>query len=323
MRFVRLTVACVFSLALPFAPLAPLAAQGSAAATQSAPAAEKAAPPDFITPHISDGSKIDVPSLSMKDNFTREIELPRWAPIHLGPVTLDLSPTKHVVMILIAAALCMLTLISAARSQARSAAVGRPPKGFANAIEAMVLYIRNEVILPNVGHHGEKFVPFCLTLFFFILFMNLLGLIPYGATATSNISVTATLAIVSFLVIEIAGMRALGFGYLKTIVYWPHDMPLTIKAPITLIMTPVEIIGKITKPLALSIRLFANMIAGHVVILALISIIFTFASIYVAPFPVVAATGIMMLEIFVAFLQAFVFCLLVSVFIGQIRESAH
>lgn len=321
MRFVRLTSALLVALA---APLAPLAAQGGAASPQAVPAAEKAAPPDFITPHISDGSKLDWPSFSMKDNFTREIELPKWAPVHLGPVTLDLSPTKHVVMILLAATLCLLTLITAARSQARSAATGRPPKGFANAIEAMVLYIRNEVILPNVGHHGEKFVPFCLTLFFFILFMNLLGLIPYGATATSNISVTATLAIVSFLVIEIAGMRALGAkGYLNTIVFWPHDMPLAVKAPITFIMTPVELLGKFTKPIALSIRLFANMIAGHVVVLALISIIFTFGSWLVMPAPVLATTGIMMLEIFVAFLQAFVFCLLVSVFIGQIRESAH
>ncbi len=298
-------------------------AQDLTAAPKPAPVAEKAAPPDFITPHISDGSKIDVPSFSMAENFTREIELPKWAPIHIGPVTLDLSPTKHVVMILIAAILCMGTLMTAARSQARMALTGKPPKGFANGIEAMVLYIRNEVILPNVGHHGEAFVPFCLTLFFFILFCNLLGLVPYGATATSNISVTATLAIISFLVIEIAGMRALGAGYIKTIVYWPHDMPLGIKLPITFIMTPVELLGKFTKPIALAIRLFANMIAGHVVVLALISIIFTFGSWLVMPAPVLATTGIMMLEIFVAFLQAFVFCLLVSVFIGQIREGAH
>ena len=320
MRFARLVIAMML-LAAPVATRAQ-----DAAATKSMPAAEKpekAAPPDFITPHISDGSKIDVPSFSMAENFTREIELPKWAPLHIGPVTLDLSPTKHVVMILIAAILCMGTLMTAAVSQARSAATGKPPKGFANAIEAMVLYIRNEVILPNVGHHGEAFVPFCLTLFFFILFCNLLGLVPYGATATSNISVTATLAIISFLVIEIAGIRALGFGYIKTIVYWPHDMPLGIKLPITLIMTPVELLGKFTKPIALSIRLFANMIAGHVVVLALISIIFTFGSWLIMPAPVLATTGIMMLEIFVAFLQAFVFCLLVSVFIGQIREGAH
>jgi len=318
MRFTRLVLALML-----FAAPAALLAQDSAAVTRPVHAAEKASPPDFVTPHISDGPKIDVPSFSMAENFTREIELPKWAPVHIGPLTIDLSPTKHVVMILIAAVLCMATLMTAAVSQARSAASGKPPKGLANAIEAMVLYIRNEVILPNVGHHGEAFVPFCLTLFFFILFCNLLGLIPYGATATSNISVTATLAIVSFLVIEIAGMRALGFGYFKTIVYWPHDMPIGIKAPITFIMTPVELMGKFTKPIALSIRLFANMIAGHVVILALISIIFTFGLWAIAPFPVLAATGIMMLEIFVAFLQAFVFCLLVSVFIGQIREGAH
>jgi F-type H+-transporting ATPase subunit a len=302
---------------------APALTRAQDAAATKVPAAEKAAPPDFITPHISDGHAIDIPWPSMKDNFTREIELPRWAPVHMGPLAIDFSPTKHVVMISIAAFLCMLTLLTAARSQARSAAAGQPPKGFANAIEAMVLYIRNEVILPNVGHHGEAFVPFLLTIFFFILFCNLLGLVPYFATATSNISVTATLAIVSFLVIEIAGMRALGAGYIKTIVYWPHDMPIAIKAPITLIMTPVELIGKFTKPLALAIRLFANMIAGHVVVLALISIVFTFGSWLIMPAPVLATTGIMMLELFVAFLQAFVFCLLVSVFIGQIREGAH
>jgi F-type H+-transporting ATPase subunit a len=325
MRFAKFAAAMMLVVGV----VAPVAgyAQGAAApvtpAAQSAPAAEPAAKPDFITPHISDGSKIDLPSFSQAENFTREVELPKWAPIHLGPLTLDVSLTKHVVMIFVAAILCMLTLISAARSQARSAATGRPPKGVANAIESMVLYMRNEIILPNVGHHGEKFVPFCLSLFFFILFCNLLGLIPYGSTATSNISVNATLAIISFFVIEIAGMFALGKGYLNTIVYWPHDMAFAIKAPITLIMTPVEIMGKFTKPLALTIRLFANMIAGHVVVLALISIIFTFASWYLVLPPIFAATAIMMLEIFVAFLQAFVFALLVAVFIGQIRESAH
>jgi F-type H+-transporting ATPase subunit a len=153
MRFARLVIAMLLLIAP-----AAARAQDSAATTKPAAPAETAARPDFITPHISDGSKIDLPSFSMKDNFTSEVELPKWAPIHIGPVTLDLSPTKHVVMILIAATLCMLTLVSAARSQARSAASGKPPKGLANGIEAMVLYMRNEIILPNVGHHGESFV---------------------------------------------------------------------------------------------------------------------------------------------------------------------
>jgi F-type H+-transporting ATPase subunit a len=179
------------------------------------------------------------------------------------------------------------------------------------------------VILPNVGHHGNGYVPFLLTLFFFILFANLLGLIPYGSTATGNIAVTATLAIITFIVIELAGIRALGWKYINTIVFWPHDMSLAMKLPITLILTPIELAGKFTKPIALAIRLFANMIAGHIVVLALISLIFTFASYWLAPAPVAMALAIMVLELFVAFLQAFVFTLLASVFIGLIREGAH
>jgi F-type H+-transporting ATPase subunit a len=288
---------------------------------QEAGRAEPGTKADIITPHITDAHFIDVPSFSAEHGFVREVELPRWAPVHVGGMEVDLSPTKHVVMLLLAATLCALVLVGAARSQARSALTGRPPRGVANAIEAVVLYMRNEVILPNVGHHGEGFVPFLLTIFFFILFANLLGLVPYGSTATGNISVTGALAVVSFLVVEIAGMRSLGKGYINTIVYWPHDMPLAVKGPMTLIMTPVEIIGKITKPFALAIRLFANMTAGHVVVLALLSLIFTFASWAIAPVPVLAATAIMVLELFVAFLQAFVFTLLVSVFIGQVRVA--
>lgn len=313
MKFAPLALA----LTLAFAPVAN--AQEHAAPV-SAPAAQAV---DIITPHISDARHIEVPSWKLAEGLASEIELPTIAPIHIGSLTIDISPTKHVVMLLIAALLCLVTLIIAARGQAKRAAADRAPGGFANGIEAMVLYMRNEIILPNVGHHGEAFVPFCLTLFFFILFCNLLGLVPYGSTATGNIAVTATLAIVSFFVVEIAGMRALGKGYIATIVYWPADMGLGVKGFMTLIMTPVEIIGKFTKPFALAIRLFANMTAGHVVVLALISLIFTFGSYLLAPVPILAATAIMMLELFVAFLQAFVFTLLVAVFIGQIRESHH
>ncbi len=282
----------------------------------------KSAPPvDIITPHITDSHALEYPCL--KPGFACHVELPRWDPIHLGPLTLDLSPTKHVVFLLIAATLCVLTLIVGARVLGRHERSRTAPRGFANGIEAMVLYLRNEVVIPNVGPHGDRFVPFVLTLFFFILYANLLGLIPYGSTATGNISVTATLAIITFVMVEIAGMRALGKAYLGTVFYWPHDQPLAIKLPMTLIMTPVEIAGKFTKPFALAIRLFANMTAGHVVLLALIGLIFTFGSYWVAPAPFLMALAIMLLEIFVAFLQAFIFALLASVFIGQIREGAH
>jgi len=271
---------------------------------------------DIITPHITDAHELELP-------FVGEVQLPRWTPVHVGGLTIDLSPTKHVVMLLVAALLCLLIMIPAALSNERQTAHKGHAKGFAGAIESLVLFIRNEVVLPNVGHHGDAYVPFAMTLFFFILFANLLGLIPYGSTATGNISVTATLAILSFIVIEVAGMKALGKGYWKTIIYWPSDQSLAIKLPMTFIMTPIEIIGKFTKPFALAIRLFANMTAGHVVLLALISLIFTFGSFYVAAAPIAMGVAISMLELFVALLQAYIFTLLSSVFIGLIRESAH
>ncbi len=276
---------------------------------------------DFITPHITDAHALDYPCL--KAGFICEVELPRWAPYHLGSLTIDMSPTKHVVMLLIAATLCLVTLLMAARAHMRQHAEYGQSKGFANGIEALVLYIRQEVILPNVGHHGEGYAPFLLTLFFFILFANLLGLIPYGATATGNIAVTGMLAIITFVMVEIAGMKALGLGYIKTIVYWPSDQPIVMKVLLTPLMTPIELISKFTKPFALAIRLFANMTAGHIVVLALVGLIFTFGSYALAPLPLAMALAIMVLEVFVAFLQAYVFALLASVFIGLIREGAH
>jgi F-type H+-transporting ATPase subunit a len=276
---------------------------------------------DFITPHITDSHAIDLPCF--KSGWVCEYELPRWDPIHIGKFAIDLSPTKHVVMLLIATIACMAVFLLAARSHYRTSSTGKAPKGLANGIEAAVLYFRQEIILPNVGAHGERYVPFILTLFFFILFANLLGLVPYGSTATGNISVTATLAILSFIMIELAGIRTLGKGYFKTIVYWPHDQSIYMKAPLTLILTPIELVGKFTKPIALAIRLFANMTAGHIVVLALLGLIFTFGSYIIAPAPFLAALGIMVLEVFIAFLQAFVFALLTSVFIGLIREGAH
>jgi F-type H+-transporting ATPase subunit a len=276
---------------------------------------------DIITPHITDSHHLEYPCF--KPGFACELELPQWAPIHIGPLTLDLSPTKHVVMLWIAAALCLITLLVAARAHKRQHANGGHSKGFANGIEAFVLYIRQEVVLPNVGHHGEKYAPFILTLFFFILFANLLGLVPYGATATGNIAVTGMLAIITFIFVEAVGMKTLGKGYINTIVYWPKDQPLLMKLLLSPILTPIELFGKFTKPLALAIRLFANMTAGHIVVLALIGLIFTFGKYYIAPLPLLMAFAIMVLEVFIAFLQAYVFALLASVFIGLIREGAH
>jgi F-type H+-transporting ATPase subunit a len=276
---------------------------------------------DFITPHITDAHTLDYPCFHT--GFVCEYELPRWSPIHIGGLTIDISPTRLVVMLWVAALLCILTTLLALRAHNRRTLEGKAPSGLGNGLEALVLYLRNEVVLKNVGAHGNGYVPYLLTLFFFILYSNLLGLVPYGATATGNISVTATLAIVTFIVIELAGMKAQGWRYINTIVFWPHDMSLGMKLPITFILTPIEIIGKFTKPFALAIRLFANMVSGHVVLLALISLIFTFGSWILVPAPILIAVSISVLELFVAFLQAFIFTLLSSVFIGLIREGAH
>jgi F-type H+-transporting ATPase subunit a len=189
----------------------------------------------------------------------------------------------------------------------------------------MVLFVRDEIALKNIGHGGERYVPYIVTVFFFILFCNLLGLVPWGATPTGDISVTAALAIMTFVTVEVAGMRALGFkGYMGTIFYAPPGMHWAMKVPMYVIMTPVEFLGKLTKPFALSIRLFANMTAGHAVVLALTGLLVLAGlggALWVAPAPLLMAVAIMLLEIFIAFLQAYVFAVLSSVFIGLIRHA--
>jgi F-type H+-transporting ATPase subunit a len=273
-----------------------------------------------IMGHLANAHYVEVPCFTRR--LACEVELPHWRPVSIGGVHIDLSPTKHAVYLLLAAIVVGLTFTLSARAIARAHAQGRPPRGFAGAMEATALYIRQEVILPNVGHHGEGYVPYLLTVFFFILVCNLLGLVPWGATATGNIAVTGALALLSFIVIEISGMRTLGFkGYMGTIFFLPPGLPTVMKPIILLIMTPIEIIGKLAKPFALAVRLFANMTAGHALVLALIGLTFTFHSYAVGAASSVMATGIMLLEIFVAFLQAFVFTLLTAVFIGLMRQE--
>jgi F-type H+-transporting ATPase subunit a len=278
-----------------------------------------------IAHHIGNAHEIETPFgiIHLPDNW----KIPLGTDSHGQPRYLDLSPTRHMVYMLLAAAIVTLLMIISARANARAQANGRPPKGFSGAMEAMVLWIRQEVVLPNVGHHGEGYAPFLITIFFFILAMNLLGLLPWGATATSNISVTAALALMAFLVIEITGMRTLGFkGYMKTIFYLPPGLPggaggAILKVLLLVVMTPIEIIGKLAKPFALAVRLFANMTSGHVLVLALLGLTFLFGSYLVGIGASILATAVMLLEVFVAFLQAFVFTLLTAVFIGLMRAE--
>lgn len=279
-------------------------------------------PADIIMPHITDSRAIDYPCFKSMQEWACEGEFPEWK-VTVGGRTLDITITKHVFFLFVAALLVLALLLGVAASHRRHSAEAGRPKGFGAGMEAMILYLRNEIYMPVLGGHGgEKYVPFCLTLFFFILFCNLIGLVPWGSTPTGNVAVTATLAVITFIVVEIAGMRALGAGYLGTIIYWPHDMSLPMKLGLTLILTPVELVGKFTKPFALTIRLFANMMAGHVIVLALIGLIFMFGF-AVALGSIPMALFIMGLEVMVAAIQAFIFSLLAAVFIGQIRSAHH
>ena len=276
----------------------------------------------MILHHLADSHDLELP-------FVGVVHLPQFEPLHLGPLTVDLSITKHVVFMLLAAVLVAIILIMAARDAKREHAAGatRGPKGAANVVEAAILFIRDEIALKNIGHGGERYVPYVVSVFFFILFCNLLGLLPWGASPTGNLSVTATLAVITFIIVEVAGMRSLGpRGYLATIWYWPHDMGLGMRIPMSIIMTPVELLGKLTKPFALAIRLYANMTAGHAVVLALtgLMVLAVLANVaFVAVAPLFMAVAIMLLEIFVAFLQAYIFAMLTSVFIGLIRHAHH
>jgi len=205
---------------------------------------------------------------------------------------------------------------------ARKSEAGKAPSGFANAMEALVLYFRDQVVRPNVGHGGDGFTPLILTLFFFILFMNLWGLTPLGITATANLSVTAALAIIAFIVIEVSGMRELGpAGYAKTVFFLPEGLPGPMKPVMLAVMAPVEFLGKLTKPFALAVRLFANMMAGHILILAMVGLILVTQSFVVGAGSVLIMSVVMILELFVACLQAYIFAMLTAVFIGLIRHS--
>ncbi len=235
---------------------------------------------------------------------------------------IDVSPTRHVVFMALAAFLVFVTIWIAGRQVQRRQRDGKAPAGFGAAIEAVVLFVRNDVAIANIGHGGEKFAPYILTLFFFILYCNLLGLLPWGATPTGNLAVTGALALTAFVTIEVSGFRALGpKGYLKTIVFVPPGMGGFGAVLMALIMTPIEIIGKLVKPFALTLRLFANMTAGHFVILALLGLVFIFGSWMVAVGSVAFVVFMMFLELLVAFLQAYIFALLTSVFIGMMQHA--
>jgi len=232
-----------------------------------------------------------------------------WSWVTLGPLHLPIS--RHLLMMGLASLILLVVFPLLIRSRTRALAP------FRAMIEIVVLFIRDEIVLPNLGPKGAGYLGYFSTLFFFILVMNLIGLVPYGATATGNLAVTAGLALTSFVLINFAGIREQGlFGYIGHIV--PKGVPFWLYP----LMFPIELMGMVIKTFALCIRLFANMIAGHIVILVFISFIFIFGSfgaavgLGVAPFSVGLVLFTLLLELLVAFLQAYVFVVLTAIFTG-------
>ena len=253
---------------------------------------------------------------SLKWDLSRLLPLPSF---DIGGLHVDLSPSLHVVMLWIAAIALVLLVSRAAR---QTDAGGLVPKGrLRNFFEAIIVFLRDEVVYTIMGPKvGRRYLPLLLTFFFFILFANLLGLVPSMATATGNINVTATLAIIIFLATQVGGIRENGF-----IGHWKALVPPGVPWPLVPIMIPIEIMGMFTKPFALTVRLFANMIAGHIIILSFFGLIFSLSlkTLYISVLPFAGAVAISAFEIFVGFLQAFIFTFLSTIFIYQAVHPEH
>ncbi|MCM2267191.1 MAG: F0F1 ATP synthase subunit A [Elusimicrobiales bacterium] len=232
-----------------------------------------------------------------------------WARIPVGPVSLPLS--KHLLMMGIVSLILLVLFPVIIRSRSAALAPLR------SMIEIVVLFLRDEVVVPNMGHKGAAFTGYFATLFFFILLMNLIGLVPYGATATGNLAVTAGLALTTFFLVNFSGIKNQGFFG-----YFAHLVPKGVPWWLYPLMFPIELMGLLIKTFALCIRLFANMIAGHIVILVFICFIFIFGAfgtafgLLVAPISVGLVLFTLLLELLVAFLQAYIFVTLTAIFTG-------
>jgi F-type H+-transporting ATPase subunit a len=242
------------------------------------------------------------------------IHLPENWVVNVAGMSINLSPTRHVVYMWLALVVTILLVVAAARQNSRRVV----PKGYGNAIESIVVFIRDEVAVPFLGHDARRFLPLLLSFFFFVGSMNLIGLLPFGATATGNINITAGLALITLFVMITSGMRANGvIKYLVGLV--PHGIPW----PLYIIMVPIELMGLITKPFALAIRLFANMLSGGLVIGAFYALIFGMDTLFVAPLSLLFLIFMSILKIFVCFLQAYIFTMLSTFFIGMSVHQEH
>ncbi len=229
----------------------------------------------------------------------------------------DISITKNVASLFISVILLFWVFLSVAKKYNQDPL--KSPKGLQSVFEPIILFIRDDIARPNIGEHKyEKYMPYLLSIFFFIWFNNLLGLLPGAANLTGNIAVTMTLALFTFVITTFSGSKD----------YWKHifntpGVPWWLKIPIPL-MPVVEFIGILTKPFSLMVRLFANITAGHIIIYSLIALIFIFESVYMGPVSVLFGLFMNMVELLVAFIQAFVFTLLSAIYFGlAVEEHEH
>jgi len=265
-----------------------------------------------------DDSKLDIVEKVVDHDYVDfymfgKLHLPQFPPVHIGPVTIDFSVTKSLFMMMLASVLLLIVMGIAASKNTKN----KVPKGLGNLIETLIVFVRDDIVVPNMGKDGLKMLPFFLTLFFFIMFANLIGLFPFMAQPTKNISVTTGLALIAFFTTQAMGMKKNGvWGYMKGLV--PPGVPGFV-LPIMII---VEFIGLFTKPFSLLMRLFANITAGSIIILSLIGLIFIMeyaGAVIAVPF----ALFIYLLEIFVALLQAYIFTMLSVLYINMAIHQDH
>ena len=277
----------------------------------------------FSSAKLTDGGEYKGFYLSPEDPYKNKVVYQSSTGEVVRP--LDLSFTKNAAAAMVAALLLIVIMLLIAKRYKQDHM--RPMKGFTGAIEQLTMSLHDDLIKPNIPHDYKKFAPYLLTVFYFIFLNNLMGLIPIfpgGANVTGNIAVTLTLALFTFFISNIFGTKA----YWKEI-FWP-DVPTFLKTPVFPLMQIIEIIGMITKPFSLMVRLFANMMAGHMIILVLMGLIFMFAvMIGVGAASAVSVVSILfsifmfLLDVLVSFIQAYVFTILSSIFIGMTRVRAH
>jgi F-type H+-transporting ATPase subunit a len=265
----------------------------------------------------------DVVQAAMKhvtDSRTMDLQLPWGAPheytwpawqVPLGSHTLDLSITKHVFFMWVAVLLLLLVVLPSSRPRQP----GESPHGLSGVVEAFVLGVRGIAITTIGKHDADRYVPYLCSIAGFILFCGLVGVLPFTATATGNLAVTGALALCTLALTLAAGMRSKG-----VVGYWTHLVPKGVPLALYPLMIPVEILSIFTKPFALTVRLFANMIAGHLMIVILLGLTFIMGTLVIAPVAVVVSVAVYALDLMILGIQTLIFTLLSATFIGM---AAH